>query len=93
MEYVTIIDDIQKSIVCLQKSLDQLKQNDERLVQRILLSREDAADFLGISLRQLDRICHDRRLEKIKTIHGVRLRKADLLLLMGDLHHRVNLDF
>lgn len=55
MELTKIIDDIQHSIGVPQRKLDELRQMDDEAAQSILLTRQEAADFVGVSLRQFDR--------------------------------------
>ena len=81
MELTKIIDDIQHSIGVLQRKLDELRQMDDEAAQSILLTRQEAADFVGVSLRQFDRDCKRYGIEKISTIGGIRIRKYDLLVL------------
>lgn len=68
MELTKIIDDIQHSIGVLQRKLDELRQMDDEAAQSILLTRQEAADFVGVSLRQFDRDCKRYGIEKISTI-------------------------
>ena len=94
MELTKIIDDIQHSIGVLQRKLDELRQMDDEAAQSILLTRQEAADFVGVSLRQFDRDCKRYGIEKISTIGGIRIRKYDLLVLQGlrDLHRPEKVD-
>lgn len=92
MDYQDLIYKIERHILGLQRCIDQLKKGDAQMVQNILLTRQDAADMAGISLRQLDRICHDFRIPKIHTIQGVRIRRTDILAHMGLTSTMGNLD-
>lgn|SRR5574344_2000606 len=83
MNITAIIDDIQNSIIQLQKRLDELRVLDQSSANDILLTRQESADLLGESLRQLDRDCNRYGIRKINTINGVRIRKRDLLIHMG----------
>ena len=83
MELGKIIDDIQKSILTLQRRLDELRNLDDGLAQTTLLPRQEAADFVGVSLRQFDRDCRRYGIEKIETLGGIRVRKSELMVLMG----------
>ena len=83
MELGKNIDDIQKSILALQRRLDELRTMDDAIAQTTLLTRQEAADYVGVSLRQLDRDCKRYGIEKLDTIGGVRIRKSDLMILMG----------
>lgn len=83
MELSKIIDDIQKSILTLQRRLDELRSLDDGLAETTLLTRQEAADFVGVSLRQFDRDCIRYGVEKLYTIGGIRIRKSELMVLMG----------
>lgn len=58
MDFTDIVDDIQMSILTLQRRLDELRTMDDRLAQTVMLTRQEAAAFVGESLRQFDRDCH-----------------------------------
>lgn len=90
MDFTDIIDDIQQSILVLQHRLDELRTMDDQLVQTVLLSRQEAAEFIGESVRQFDRDCQRFGIRKINTINGVRVRKADLMLHMGLMREDIN---
>lgn len=91
MAYEDIIENLQQTIISMQNTLDLLKLNDERFVQHILFSREEAAEFLGVSVRQVDRMCNSYSIKKIRTAQGIRIRRADLLPYRGLIHtHVVN---
>lgn len=83
MDFTDIVDDIQMSILTLQRRLDELRTMDDRLAQTVMLTRQEAAAFVGESLRQFDRDCHRYGIQKIYTVNGVRIRKSDLMLHMG----------
>lgn len=91
MAYEDIIENLQQTIISMQNTLDLLKLNDERFVQHILFSRDEAAEFLGVSVRQVDRMCNIYNIHKIKTAQGVKIRRAELLPYRGLIHtHVVN---
>lgn len=90
MDFTDIIDDIQQSILTLQHRLDELRTMDDQLVQTVLLSRQEAAEFIGESVRQFDRDCQRFGIRKINTINGVKVRKADLMLHMGLMREDIN---
>ena len=68
MEYKRIIDDIQVSISQLQQQLDTLRLMDKRMVTSALMTRQEAADFIGESVRQFDRDCQRYGIEKLHNI-------------------------
>lgn len=83
MELNAIIGDIQGCIFTLQQPVDDLKSMDDKSAETILLTRQQAADMLGKSLRQLDRDCRRYGIRKVRANGGVRIPKIDLLMHMG----------
>jgi hypothetical protein len=83
MEYKRIIDDIQVSITQIQQQLDTLRLMDKRLVTSALMTRQEAADFIGESVRQFDRDCQRYGIEKLHTVGGIRVRKSEIMRHMG----------
>ena len=83
MEYKKIIDDIQVTITRLQQQLDMLRLMDKHLVTSALMTRQEAADFIGESVRQFDRDCQRYGIEKIHTMGGIRVRKSEIMRHMG----------
>lgn len=83
MEYKRIIDDIQVSISQLQQQLDTLRLMDKRMVTSALMTRQEAADFIGESVRQFDRDCQRYGIEKLHTVGGIRVRKSEIMRHMG----------
>lgn len=63
MELNAIIGDIQGCIFTLQQRVDDLKTMDDKSAETILLTRQQAADMLGKSLRQLVRLPQVRHSE------------------------------
>ena len=80
MELNAIIEEMQGCIFSLQQRVEELKGMDDKSAETILLTRQEAADLLGKSLRQLDRDC---RRYGIRKVAGVRIPKIDLLVHMG----------
>lgn len=83
MGFPEIIEDIQTCILSLQTRLDQLRAMDNTTAQDVFLTRQEAADMIGKSLRQLDRDCVRFRIRKRQINGGIRISKADLLRHMG----------
>lgn len=83
MEYKDLIDGIQVSITQLQQQLDKLRLIDKRLVTSALMTRQEAADFIGESVRQFDRDCQRYGIEKLHTVGGIRVRKSEVMRHMG----------
>lgn len=83
MELNAIIGDIQGCIFTLQQRVDDLKTIDDKSAETILLTRQQAADMIGKSLRQLDRDCRRYGIRKVRANGGIRIPKIDLLVHMG----------
>ena len=83
MDMGLIIEDIQGCIFSLQKRLDDLKSMDDKSAETILLTRQEAADLIGKSLRQLDRDCREYNIRKVRANGGIRIPKIDLLIHMA----------
>lgn len=83
MKITEIVDSLQEGVYHLQRQIDEIKSYDDRLAHTILLTRQEAADFVGESLHQFDRDCNRYGIEKIQTLGGVRIRKSDLMRCMG----------
>ncbi len=83
MEIKSIILDIQQSIFVLQNRLDQLKVLDNKTARDVLITRKEASEILGVSIRQIDRYCNAHKINKIPTIQGVRISKREVLVNMG----------
>ncbi|MGM9587476.1 MAG: helix-turn-helix domain-containing protein [Candidatus Limivicinus sp.] len=81
-----ILSDIQRSIDDLQQKLNLLRSVESGSLYDVdvLMTRKEAAYFLGKSLRQIDRLCSEGRLRRCYTDRGgVRIRKSDLLEFQG----------
>lgn len=83
MEYSKIIDEMQSSILNLQEQLNKLKMMVPSSYKDVYLTKQEAADFIGKSVRQLDRDCERFGIPKLFMFGGVRIRKEDLLIGMG----------
>lgn len=83
MNLESIIKDIQGCIFSLQQRLDELKSMDDKSAETLLLTRQEAADLIGKSLRQLDRDCRRYDIRKVHANGGIRIPKIDLLVHMG----------
>ena len=73
----------QGGIYALQQRVEELKGMDDKAAGAILLTRQEAADVHGKSLRQLDRDCRRYGIRKVAANGGVRIPKIDLLIHMG----------
>lgn len=83
MKLDAIIDEMQGCVFTLQKRIDDLKTMDDKSAETILLTRQQAADMIGKSLRQLDRDCRRYGIRKVRANGGIRIPKIDLLMHMG----------
>ena len=78
MEMKEILSDIQRSIDDLQQKLNLLRgvQTGTLYDVDVLMTRKEAAFFLGKSLRQLDRLCSEVQIRRCYTDRGaVRIRR------------------
>ena len=83
MKLDTIIEDMQGCIFSLQQRVEELKTMDDKSAETILMTRQEAADLIGKSLRQLDRDCRRYGIRKVHANGGIRIPKIDLLVHMG----------
>lgn len=83
MKYADVINELQTNLLNMQKRLDQLKRMDITTASEVFLTRQEAADFICKSLRQLDRDCARYGIPKVHVNGGIRIRKSDLLKHMG----------
>lgn len=86
MDLKDILSDIQRSIDDLQGRLNLLRSVETGSLYDVdvLMTRKEAAYFLGKSLRQVDRLCSEGSLRRCYTDRGgVRIRKSDLLEYQG----------
>ena len=56
-----------------------------------LIMREDAANMLAITTRQIDRLSSAEKIPVYKTIHGTRFRMGDIIAY-GQMRGKVNCD-
>lgn len=86
MDLKDILSDIQRSIDDLQGKLNLLRSVETGTLYDVdvLMTRKEAAYFLGKSLRTIDRLCSEGQLRRCYTDRGgVRIRKNDLLEYKG----------
>ena len=83
MKLDAIIEDMQGCIFSLQQRVEELKTMDDKSAETILMTRQEAADLIGKSLRQLDRDCRRYSIRKVHANGGIRIPKIDLLVHMG----------
>lgn len=85
MELATLLDDIQSSITALQHKVDIIRTMDCGRLHDVdmLMSRKEAAQFIGRSLRQLDRLCDECKIRRERVDGAVRIRRSSLLRFKG----------
>ena len=49
----------------------------------ILMTRKEAADFIGRTVKSVDRLCRERKIRKVFVNGQPRIRKSELLLFKG----------
>ncbi len=49
----------------------------------ILMTRKEAADFIGRTVKSVDRLCRERKIRKVFINGQPRIRKSELLLFKG----------
>lgn len=86
MDLKDILSDIQRSIDDLQLKLNLLRSIETGTLYDVdvLMTRKEAAYFLGKSLRQIDRLCSEGQIRRCYTDRGaVRIRRSELLEYQG----------
>ncbi len=86
MNFTELIGDIQRSIDELQEKLNELRMCDRTPDLRnldMLLSRKEAAAFIGKSVRQLDRLCEKNVIRRVEEDGVIRIRKSELIRYQG----------
>ncbi len=85
MEIKEIIQDLQNSLDNVQLRLNMLKtvQTGQLYEVDILMTRKEAAYFIHKSVRQIDRLCAERKIKRVYIDGAVRIRKSDLLRYKG----------
>ena len=83
MSFAEIIETMQSSIIDMQQKLEELKKLDISTAHEVYLTKQEAADLIKKSIRQLDRDCDRYGIPKVHVNGGIRIRKSDLLRHMG----------
>ena len=86
MKLDAIIEDMQGCIFSLQQRVEELKTMDDKSAETILMTRQEAADLIGKSLRQLDRDCRRYGIRKVHANGGI--LKSTCSCIWGWLHDR-----
>jgi len=91
-DYMKRLDKLFKDLQKIERDLIILLKERRKSVQLgfdTLIMREDAANMLGLSTRQLDRITHACKIPVYKTIYGTRYRMGDVIAY-GQMRGEVN---
>ncbi len=85
MEFQDILNDLQTSLDSVQRKLNILKtvHSGNLFDVDILMTRKEAAYFISKSVRQLDRLCAERKIMREYIDGAVRIRKSTLLKYKG----------
>lgn len=83
MNYAEIINKLQDSIFSVQKALEELRCLDSTMADDIYITRQEAADLMGKSMRQMDRDCKRYGIRRKPFNNGIRISKRDVLCHIG----------
>lgn len=83
MNYAEIINKLQDSIFSVQRVLDELRCLDSTMADDIYITRQEAADLMGKSMRQMDRDCKRYGIRRRPFNNGIRISKRDVLCHIG----------
>ncbi len=85
MELSALLDEIQSGIIDLQNKVDILRTMDSGELYQldVLMSRKEAANYIGRSIRQLDRLCEERKIRREIVDGVVRIRRSTLVRFKG----------
>lgn len=85
MDISTMLDEMQATIYLMQQKLDAMRLVDTTPVfeGEFMMTRKEAASFIGRSERQLDRLCKEYKIKKETVDGSVRIRKSSLLRFKG----------
>lgn len=76
---------MQESILTAQRVLAELQCMSEISQTDIYITRQEAADLMGKSLRQMDRDCKTHNIRRRTYNNGIRVSKRDVLIHIGAL--------
>ncbi len=87
MDLTAILDEMQETVSSLQDKIDAMRKLESypSINVEILMTRKEAAAFIGRSLRDLDRLCASYKIQKeVDKITGnVRIKRSSLLRFQG----------
>lgn len=84
-DYDSILESIDAHMGAISKQVEALKvlRIDSKTCVDVLYTRKEAADFIGRSLQQFDRLCAEGRIRRTITRDGLRFRKRHLMEYQG----------
>lgn len=85
MEVLDILDDVQRCMNGLQHKLDLVRVSitGKAYDVDVLMTRKEAAAFIGKSLRTLDRLWEEGRIKRFMVDGQIRYKKSNLLAYKG----------
>ncbi len=87
MDLTAILDEMQETVSSLQDKINAMRKLESypTIDVEILMTRKEAAAFIGRSLRDLDRLCATYKIKKeIDTVtKNIRIRRSSLLRFQG----------
>jgi hypothetical protein len=85
MDIRALISDFQDTLIDLQHKLEIMRSlsGDTEAEIEVLMTRKEAAAFIGRSERQLDRLCSENKIHREYNDGEVRIRRSELLRFKG----------
>ena len=94
MPLIDIIEDLQATLDSVQDKLTRLyalasapppppPPPDPECERDFLMTRKEAAAFIGRTVRQLDRLCYNSKIHKVVVNGDVRIKRSELLRFKG----------
>ena len=85
MKLQLILDDIQNGLNILQQKVNIIRTLDTGKFYEVdvQMTRKEAAEFIGRSVRQVDRLCDEHKIKRIYVGGSVRILKSSLLEYKG----------
>ena len=85
MKLQPILDDIQNGLNILQQKVNIIRTLDTGKFYEVdvQMTRKEAAEFIGRSVRQVDRLCDEHKIKRIYVGGSVRILKSSLLDYKG----------
>jgi len=85
MNLSALLEEIQVAIQELQTKVNIIRAMESGQVYDvdILLTRKEAAEFIGRSIRQLDRLCDEHKIKREVRDGAIRIRRSELMMYKG----------